>query len=95
MMAAYLGVLVTALAYGMFVVGLRGMNVGTALALQVVQPLAAIVIDALLPGSPYSFASNRLVLVGAAIIIGLMFIRTLNQPLTNRSPLCPNPPVVR
>jgi DME family drug/metabolite transporter len=95
MVTAYLGVLVTALAYGMFVAGLRSVKVGTALALQVLQPLAAIVIDALLPGSPYRFASNRFVLVGTAIIIGLMFIRTLPQPLTNRSPLCPNPPVVR
>jgi drug/metabolite transporter, DME family len=95
MVTAYLGVLVTALAYRMFIAGLRTVKVGTALALQVLQPLAAIVIDALLPGSPYSFASNRLVLVGTAIIIGLMFIRTLTQPLTNRRPLCPNPPVVR
>lgn len=98
MMTAYLGVLVTALAYGMFVIGLRTVNVGTALALQVLQPLAAIVIDALLPGShSYSFASNGLVIAGAGIIIGPMFIRSFIQihPLRNRSPLCPNLPVVR
>jgi DME family drug/metabolite transporter len=98
MMTAYLGVAVTALAYGMFVIGLRSVNVGTALALQVLQPLAAIVIDALLPGShSNSLASNGLVIAGAAIIIGPMFIRSLIQihPLRNRSPLCPNLPVVR
>jgi DME family drug/metabolite transporter len=96
MMTAYLGVLVTALAYGMFVIGLRSVNVGTALALQVVQPMAAIVIDALLPGShAYSLASNGPVLVGTAIIIGLVFIRAFTPPLKNRSLLCPNPPVAR
>ncbi len=98
MMTAYLGVPVTALAYGIFVIGLRNVNVGTALALQVVQPLAAIVIDTLWPGShAYSFASNGLVLVGTAIIIGPMFIRSFIQihPLRNRSPLCPNPPAAR
>jgi DME family drug/metabolite transporter len=93
MMTAYLGLPVTALAYGMFVVGLRSVNVGTALALQIVQPVAAIVIDRLLPGShPYGLASNGPVFIGTAIIIGSMCIRTRTQPVNNRRQLCPNLP---
>jgi DME family drug/metabolite transporter len=96
MMTAYLGLLVTALAYSMFVVGLRSVNVGTALALQIVQPVAAIIIDALLPSPhPYGFASNGLVFIGTAIIVGSMCIRTLTQTIKNRSQLCPNLPAAR
>lgn len=96
MVTAYLGLLGTALAYGMFVIGLRNVNVGTALALQVVQPLAAIGIDALLPGSgSHNFASNAPALIGTGIIVVLMFIRTLTQPVENRRPLCPNLPAAR
>jgi DME family drug/metabolite transporter len=96
MMTAYLGLLVTALAYGMFVVGLRSVSVGTALALQIVQPVAAIAIDLLLSGPhPYDMASNGLVFVGTAILVGSMCIRTLTQPFTNRSNLCPNLPAAR
>jgi DME family drug/metabolite transporter len=95
MMTAYLGLLVTALAYGMFVVGLRSVNVGTALALQIVQPVAAIIIDALLPSPHPGFASNGLVFIGTAIIVGSMCIRTLTQPVKNRSEPCPNLPAAR
>jgi drug/metabolite transporter, DME family len=95
-MTAYLGLLVTALAYGMFVVGLRSVSVGTALVLQIVQPLAAVVIDLLLPGPhPYGMALNGLVFVGTAILVGSMCIRTLTKPFTNRSNLCPNLPAAR
>jgi DME family drug/metabolite transporter len=96
MMTAYLGLLVTALAYGMFVVGLHSVNVGTALALQIVQPVAAIIIDGLLPSPhPYGLASNGLVIIGTAIIVGSMGIRTFAQPLKNRSDPCPNLPAAR
>lgn len=95
-MTAYLGLPVTALAYGMFAVGLRGVNVGTALALQIIQPVAAIVIDGLLTGlQPHGPASNGLVFIGTAIIVGSMCIRTFTQPPKNRSNLCPDLPVAR
>jgi DME family drug/metabolite transporter len=95
-MTGYLGLLVTALAYGMFVAGLRGVNVGTALALQIVQPIAAIGIDVLLSGSPNRGpVSSGLVIVGTAVIVGSMCVRTFTPLLKNRSNLCPNLPVAR